>query len=734
MRHMISSRSHQLGFLLLLGTTALPQLAYAQAAATGAAPSEASAADDANEQASQAQSGEIVVTARRREESLIDVPVAVTALSGAQLEAQGLRDVEDLYGRVPSLFFSVNRQFSSGKDNTFLVVRGVGANPALEPSVGIFIDGIYQPAVGFDTSFLDLERVELLRGPQGALFGRSTEGGALNIITRKPGRDFRASASLRVDDLPSAYASASVSGPVADDLFVGLSVMGYGTHGFIHNRTTDKQQNADSGGTARLAVRYEPSAATTIDFSADGTFKRGTELDGGVPLSFGPESYDVDFDFGGKFRSDNGGASLVVTHDFDDIRLSSLSGYRLVKSDRGSDFDAGAIFVDNIQSINTRQEVLSQEFRLQSTSNNAFGWLVGAYAFSQDDRNFLHTDWATYFGPEPGSADVITTINREGYALFGSVNLTGLAGILDLAAGVRYSHERVKARKYNFLDIPAFGLLIEQDVPRRTSFDDVSPNFQATVHIADDITIYSNIARGFKSGGFERYPTTANPFLPLKPETSWNYEVGTKGRAIDGAVTWALAAYRIDIRNQHVPTIITVPETGLPGTAIASAGKAHTEGVEFETTISPVDGLKLRGNLTYTKAIFDDFIDTTGQQRAGDRIPNVPKWIYSIGADYRAPLSDSVDIVSGVNMRHISTYFSGIGTDADSRRRYPPYTIWDADIGVEFGRFTAGLFVRNLTNKYVILNQGFSVDRGDLLRIVDAPRTFGLRLSYRWGN
>lgn len=680
------------------------------------------------------QEGDIIVTARKREESLQDVPIAVTAISGDRIESQGLRNVSDLYGRVPSLFFSVNRQFSSGKDNTFLVLRGVGANPALEPSVGIFIDGIYQPSLGFETSFLDVERIELLRGPQGALFGRSTEGGALNIVTRKPGPEFRATANLRVDDLPSIYGTTGLSGPISDNLFVGVSVQGYGTDGYVYNRYTRGQQNSDGGGSARFALRYDSGGATEINLSVDGTFKRGTELSGGIPLDFGSRSYEVDFDYGGDFSSNEGGIGLVVDHDFSFAQLTSLTGYRVVTSHRGTDFDANNLLIGNVQFIDGKQKVLSQELRLQSNAPGPFSWLAGVYLFDQSDRNHLHTDWATYFGSPPASADIIVPIDRQGYALFGSVNYNNIAGFLDLSAGIRYSAERVKATKFNYLTIPSFGLDITIDLDRKTRFNDVSPNFQAVAHLTRDINVYANISKGFKSGGFEKYPTTTNPFLPLEPETAWNYELGTKGRVAGGLLTWAIAAYRIDIKNQHIPTLVPDPNTGFNRTAIASAGSAHTEGVEVEATLAPVQGLNIRGSLAYTKAQFDDFIDPTNTQRAGDPIPNVPRWIYSIGANYRTIISDKVSLVTNVDMRHISTYFSGIGTNADSLRPYPPYNIWDADLSLEFDRFTVGIFARNLTNEYVILSQGFSADRGDLLRQVGPPRVFGARVSYKWGE
>ena len=208
------------------------------------------------EETSTAAIEEIVVSARKRDEMLGDVPVSVSVFTGATIEKMGIENIEDVYGTVPSLYFTGNL-LSPTQNFRQLVIRGIGANSQLEPSVATIVDGVYAPSIAFDMDFLDVERIEILKGPQGSLFGRNTEGGVLNIVTRKPNEETRGKFKVGYDEFNTASLAASISGPISESngVFGKLAIMYSQTDGFINNRTSIDDNNVVNNVTDTQIVR-----------------------------------------------------------------------------------------------------------------------------------------------------------------------------------------------------------------------------------------------------------------------------------------------------------------------------------------------------------------------------------------------------------------------------------------------------------------------------------------------
>ena len=227
---------------------------------------------------------EITVTARKREESLRNVPVAVTAISGAAIEARGIDNVTNMIGTVPSLFTTQNQTFGPMPNQTYLVMRGVGATSANDPAVATFVDGVYQPSLGFDTGFMDLERVEILRGPQGALFGRNTQGGAVNIVTRLPSSEAEGKVMAEYAEFNSLRVGASVSGPLQEDkIFVRVSGMYANSNGYLDNVTLDRDADDSEDISGRMALRLLASERLEVILRAEGASREYGYLGFGVP-------------------------------------------------------------------------------------------------------------------------------------------------------------------------------------------------------------------------------------------------------------------------------------------------------------------------------------------------------------------------------------------------------------------------------------------------------------------
>lgn len=226
-------------------------------------------------------SGEIIVTARKRAETLQDVPMAVTAITNEELEVRDTRDVNGLFAEVPGLF-SAPGSVNNSADFAYLTMRGVGFNAGLEPAVGVFLDGMYMPQLAFDASFLDVERAEVLRGPQGTLFGRNTQGGALNLVTRKPGDDFRGKLLFGVSGDGGMRAQGLVSGPISNAFYASVGVEHARSDGFIRNSVLGGRQDWWRQTSLRGVLRWAPTASLDISLISDWTNRDYNEAIRGV--------------------------------------------------------------------------------------------------------------------------------------------------------------------------------------------------------------------------------------------------------------------------------------------------------------------------------------------------------------------------------------------------------------------------------------------------------------------
>ncbi|MFN7056494.1 TonB-dependent receptor [Hyphomonas sp.] len=689
----------------------------------------------------------IIVTARKRDEDILDVPVAITALSGAELEALGIVDVEGLYGRAPSIYFSQNNTRSPQKNQTFLVMRGIGANPTTEPSVGVFIDGVYQPSASFDAGFLDVERVELLRGPQGSLFGRNTQGGALNIVTRAPSDTFEARVSAEVDTLTSFKGIGSVSGPLGERASVRASVMSSTTEGFYEDPATGDPFDKMDVLAGRLAFNVRLSDRIDVTVTADATSKEGIDAGSGVRGDQPANSFNV-FEGGGDYKEDVSGLALTVNADLtDNVTLTSISGYRESLVDTDFDLDGG-LFGNNRQGLRLDQNVLSQEFRLAGASEGGkFNWLVGTYFFREEDESLLASQLLDPTVPALGGFDLIidlaSSLKKEGFALFGQGTWTGYDGFLEVTGGLRWSDETVDGSRAGIIIVPSFGdfVLAEAQDENSVNFSTFLPSLQVTSHWTENIMTYVNVSKGFKTGGFDRFTGTGSPYTPLEPETTWNYEVGSKGTLGNGALTYAAALYHIRIQDMQLPTLITSPTTGLPATVIANAGDGISQGAELEVSWRVSNALSLSGNIAFTDTEFDDFqaADPVSGAAAGTidlsgtGFPSVPEVTYGFSANYTRPLTETIDGFSSFSYRYVGDYFSGLGTGGDPRFDYDGYGVADLELGIETDRYRLSMFARNLTDKYAVINTydaglGLSGPIEEFSRVIQ-PRTYGIRLS-----
>ena len=700
---------------------------------------------------------EVVVTARKRTEALQDVPLSISAVTGAELERRNIQDVNGLYGQVPGLFTAPG-SVNNTNDLAYLTMRGIGFNAGLEPAVGVFIDGMYQPQIGFDAAFLDLQRIEVLRGPQGTLFGRNTQGGAINMITRKPGEVTHGKLALEAATFGTFRAQGAIDGRIADKVYAGISAGYARSDGYIDNDTLDQHQNNYEQQAVRGVLRWVPTEALDLTLIADASRSKYNELVRGVRLAGDHQHSLIDQD--APDHKTNHGVQLNAVYDLtDSLTLTSITGYRYSDSDNLTDMDSrpsnqqiavlpayaplttGPVTVQGATlAAQVSQTFQSQEFRLEGVAEK-LNWLVGAYYFSQDQHQTRQRE----VGPNvaytlPASLYIYENYRdkRVGYAFFGQTSYRPVEK-LELTLGVRSSHEKVDGTGSK---VSVFGAPVNRIAPLprdgHPEFDNVSWMGSASWKFTPDVLVYATYAQGWKAGGVERYPGRAD-HLTYKDENSGNFEIGVKSSLLDRRVTLNAAAYHIDIKNQQMNNVIPDPRGGpVPITVIDTAARSHVDGIEGELSVRPATGLEFSGALSYSDGVLDDFVRafsaTDTFDMSGKAFENVPKLTASAAVNYRRPLSGGQTLEAFAEYRYIDEI-----TFQDNTRRS---TAHDQLTAPAYDRVNLSLSVvsRNGLRVTAYVNNAFdSFDYsyvssdpligGDVFVVPLAPREFGLRIS-----
>lgn len=709
---------------------------------------------------------EVVITARKREETLREVPMAVSAIGSLEIQNAGIQDVGDLYTRVPGLFYTIGGGATPNSDFTYLSMRGVGFNGGLEPSVGVFIDGMYVPQVGFDLGFLDLERVEVLRGPQGTLFGRNTQAGALNMVTAKPGETLEGVVEFEADQYEDYRLRAAVSGPLSDTLGGRLNVQLRDAEGWADNVTLGNKQNDAEEMALRGQLYWSPTDTLAVQLIGDYSDRDYGDLGFGSPLDC--DCDDVFHDFQRNDQKENVGLQLNIDWDLSDrITLTSLTGYRKVESESYYDPDVNVtdqtpltlsavtqststptvpisvapepITVAGVSHfVDLEQEFWSQELRL-SGSGDDFEWLLGAYYFEQEmtqGREFDIGPGVPFF---PLYIRELFTEDRDGYALFGQASFN-FTERLEATIGARYSDENVSVGGDRVLNIADFSIFAFPKI-EDTSYDNFSGTASLAYDFTDDVLGYATVAMGWKAGGINRFPSRDNTISPYDDETSVNYELGVKSTFLDDRASLNIALYYIDIEDQQLLAVVPDPAGGTPITIIDNAAASTSQGIEVEFVGSLTERIRLDVSYAYMDTKFDDYLqrDAAGNfvDRSGTPFEYVPENTFSATASYTLPLGNRAEVELRFNHQYTDEFTSATGNfsaplgflnENDSQSR------WNARAIYRAGAITATVYVDNLTDEvnYSIIDYDafLPLDTAPLYGKPRQPRTIGAVLRY----
>ena len=693
--------------------------------------------------ASEEDSAAIVVTARRREETLVSVPIAVSAFSGAALERSGAIDISDLANVTPNTTLEASR----GTNSTLTAfIRGVGQQDPVsgfEQGVGIYLDDVYlSRPQGALLDIYDVERIEVLRGPQGTLYGRNTIGGAVKYVTRMLPQEF----SLKLKGSYGSYDQAdgiiSASAPIGDLVRVGGAFARLSRGGFGENRTTGEDNyNKDiwaGRATFEMGGYGQPVLMRiTGDYTKDNSNARGGHRLIPGQVSGAPVLDDVFDTRGGladpKQYVESYGLSMNITAELSDaVTLRSISAWRKDDSASPIDFDAlPAVDVDVPAYYFNEQ--LSQEFQLLYDKGPIHGMIGFYYLDAKADTQFD----VRLFTTVPGlTAYTEANVDTETYAIFGDVTFD-ISDQLSLSAGGRYTWDERRADilRQNYLGggSPVFGGAgvafgaPGTDFRGESDFKKFTPRLSVSYKPTPDHNIYASWSKGFKGGGFDprgvgvnapdlngdgiRQDSEVAAFLSFAPEEVDSYEVGYKGDLMDGALYVAVAGFYADYKDVQIPGSVACDVGGIPSFCgvVSNAGKATFKGVEFESNarlgrdlMTPGDRLNLQTAVGYIDAQYDEYITNIAgvPTDVADyrEVQNTPKWTASGTLSYTTPVGDG-SLYAGTTLSWRSkTYQFEIPNPYIDQKGY---ALWDASIvyTAPDDRWSIGLHGKNILDK-----------------------------------
>jgi len=723
-------------FILTVSVTAL--------AATGPADAQDSTAQAA------AESGldEIMVTAEKRATALQETPLAVTALRGDALEDRHIANVEDLTQAIP------NVNFGQTTGNARIAIRGVGFDNITvgnEGRVAYHLDGVYisRPIAALGT-FFDVDRVEVLRGPQGSIYGRNATAGAVNVITSTAEDRLGGYGRLTIGNYDLVKTEGAINAPLGSTLAVRIAFQTTDRDGYGRNLITGRDIDDEKTRSIRGKLRWKPADRVEFDLSAD--YRKEDDSNYGYHyLGRGSATVEpLGLRLGGVVARDRRdltadvqpsnnrmiwGTAFSASIDFGPV-LTSISGYRESRFHQIADLDTTSVRLANFDQFE-RSRQFSQELRL--TGDFAGGeWLIGGYYFDEAieggtgvafDRLVLGAPAQLVQGLFIGGS-----IDAKALAAFGQVKVN-LTDSLALIGATRYSTEKKRIDELNALDFvrpysptnPVVPQRSQQDSQRWSAF---TPKLGLEYKPSDDIFVYVTASKGFKSGGYN-----LGGIQPaFRPEILWDYEAGVKSDLFDGTMRANVSAFLYEYKNLQVSRV--------QGTAIVieNAARAQLKGIEGELVFLPTRNLQFDLNFSLLDTKYKEF-RTADPSRpelgvldlSGNKLTQAPTYTISLGAQYSWDIGDGELTARGEGYFVDRIYFSPFNSARTSQGEASRFNAF-LNFKTASERLTASLFVRNITNKQQLGTAAISTGLTGfpVIGTLQPPRTYGVQTGFRF--
>lgn len=715
---------------------------------------------------------ELIVTARKREQNLQDVAVGVSLVSGKAMSEAQLRNASELSTLLPTL----NVQASSGPSTSSFNIRGIGTqafSSAIEPSVSTMLDGVVMGNSGMAfVELVDIERVEVLRGPQGTLYGKNASGGVIHVITRDPTPELSGTLAASAIEDGEYRLGGTVSGPITDRLTYRLTGSAVNDDGFIENRYNGDTLNGGDTYTARGKLLWQPDEDLELLWSSDYSKtdcdctalsvrsimeSPGQEalLQEQLPVVPSDHNQDVNNDYETFTDLRANGNSLTVKWGIGDYQLTSISAVRHWESQSIVDLDnrpSNPLALTFPSEPDTNLEQYSQEIRLSSAPTEWSSFVVGAFYFNQDadSGNTTTTSLLEDFGVPPTTRVTKTRVDNKNFALFGEVNFL-FWDDWQLTLGGRYTEDELE---YDTVAVGTDNLIFppEGEIEASVKNDDFSPKVALQWDFSETAMAYVSYVMGYKGPAFDTSVIAGGN--AVDPETSNAWEMGLKSSWLDNRLILNMAIFYAEYDDFQAQTTVDDDPTDLiPGSFIlVNAGEVSTEGIEIEFLSRPLDNWSLSGGVAYTDGTIDDYPEgncSDGQKFRGEcpagvqdlsggQLPYTPKWKFTLRSDYTIALDNTpMEIIVGADMRTQDDVLYGLSQDKYNWQ--DAYTVVNAHATLAGTRhkYRISAFVKNLFDEdyaSLIYAQAQQLLPNAYIQRVPkyANRTFGIELRYEF--
>ncbi len=699
---------------------------------------------------------DVKVTARRTEESIQDIPVAVTSFSREDLEDAQAENLDSLNGAVPNMNLVQGRGSASSAN---IYIRGVGQPDALQtfdPGVGVYVDGVYMSRIqGALMSLHDVERIEVLRGPQGTLYGKNTIGGAVNVVTRRP--DGITAGEVRV--LGGSYGKLSTSmyfkGALSDRTSASISALYSLDNGFVEDQFNGQHYNDRDNTSLRFLLNSQINDRLSIDFSIDYTDQEnalslGRQEAPLIALDFADLSSPVllglpptgEYNFRGRtsFNDDENqelrhtGASFTLNYAMNDQwDFKSITAKRDLQSDSYIDIDASEFELGDVF-VGVDQDQFSQEFQFLFDNNSGFNAVLGAYYLKENvpsHQEAYADDFLRYAGVP---LDFLRTIDDDlsttSYALFAQGNWT-LSDRWGMSAGIRYSKDKKDYDRttttYSALGPFLEGTFAFQD---SDSWDSVTPMLSVDYQVSDNSMMYASVSKGFKSGGFNGRANGAADVSSFKPETVWTYEVGGKSQFLDNRLRVNYALFTSDYEDFQARVAEDI--SSFP---VINAAELDISGAELEVTWLLSAATSIYSSVGYLNSEYKTFFDfrQPDLDRSDDIPPFSPDWTFRIGMNHAVYLDGGAVLRFGVNGNYTDDMY--LSVDNQAALTQDDYWLFNAYAVYDFANpaWSVSVGGKNLSDEvYKVDAQEFSSVGNIQTAYYGDPRTWYAALNYRF--
>jgi iron complex outermembrane receptor protein len=715
---------------------------------------------------------EIVVSAKREGVSVLTISSSVSVLGSEEIEKLGITNTQDLQARVPNLVTSLEL----GIPKVF--IRGIGQEATTsgqEPGVATNVDGVYVGrAIQAFATEIDLDRVEVMRGPQGTLYGRNATAGTINYYTKKATSDFQVGANVGGGNLGSYKFGGFVNGQLGEGFNARIAAGFSHRDGYVLNAANGDKLDSYQVVAGHAAFNFEPNSEWEFNLSLEGQSDQSNGpsflnlnapnpvlLPGAVEgrdyvISNG-RAVTIEGPAGEKLFTKRSGAAATLTTDWTpgEVRVRSITAYRH-SLHRQQNADPTIFAIINT-AVRTSGDQFSQEFNVSGVTGPV-DYVVGALYYhevaDEIDHGVIGYPAVAFVSPflgVLGGIDYGIHQITDSYAGFGDVTVK-VADHFRLLAGLRYTHDKKSVTQYNYYTYPtavidlcrpdAFqapgtpGVLVKNSI----GFSKLTGRVGAEADISEHSLAYATASRGYKAGGFSDFAGCGPTF---KPESVDSYEIGLKGSAFDRRFTYSASAFWMDYSN------LQTQFATVAGTTTINAKAARIKGVELELTAQPAENLSLDANVSYLDAKYRNFLSPfpldftlTPLQLAGQQMPRSPKWSGGAGIEYAQPLGGGATLSARVEGYFTSNYsFNPASYDANARAFGAAFTVQDGYVlgnayltykSGENGHLIVRGFVKNFTNKFYLTSSLVYPILGNVSGFAAPPRTWGIELVTRF--